>query len=225
MSHIVVLPACRRCYIIISVDIGEFIPIILAILTAVALPIGLSLSRKRSAGKIEDLHQHLLGIGLKASLLDEETAQQLQLPKSNWGEKSQGVIALEDRKIEYVRIVSASSQYGTNYYIEYLLKTASIAGREDMRKTSTQRKKSPPLWGKAVDIEWKGDASLSQRLNLDYQLKYRLLNLHPEPLKGNISIHPEPKYGYMRIRTDYQPPSPDLFEAIDTIAKHIKAGV
>ena len=206
-------------------DIAELLPLIVAILTAVALPIGLSLSRKRGKGKIEDLHQHLLDIGLKASFLDEEAAQQTALPKPSWGEKIQGVIALEDRKTEYIRLHSASSQYGTNYYIEYLLETPSIAGREDTRKTSMVKKKSPPLWGKAVDIEWRGDPSLSQRLNLDYQLKYRLVNLYPEPLKGGISVHPEPRYGYTRIRTGYQLPSPDMFASIDTIAKHVKAGV
>jgi len=207
------------------VDIGEIIPLILMIVTAVALPIGLSLSRRRRKGKIEDLHQHLLGTGLKASLLDEEAAQQIALPKPSWGEKTQGIIALEDRKTEHVRLTSASSQYGTNYYIEYLLKTPSLTGRDNTKKTSMVKKKSPPLWGRTVDIDWKGDPSLSQRLNLDYQLKYRLVNLYPEPLKGGISIHPEPKYGYTKIRTNYQLPSPDLFAAIDTIAKHVKAGV
>ncbi len=34
----------------------------------------------------------------------------------------------------------------------------------------------------------------------------------------------EPKYAYARVRTAYRLPSLDLFDAIDIIAKHIKAG-
>ncbi|HEY48941.1 MAG TPA: hypothetical protein G4O13_02730 [Dehalococcoidia bacterium] len=219
------LPVCAHCYIIGTVDIGELIPIILAILTAVALPIALSLRKKGGRKKAEELHQHLLGIGLKVSPIEKESEEEIGLPKHSWGDKSEGAISVEGRKIDYIRIIGVSSQYGTNYYIEYLLKTPGIAGREDMKKTSMVKKKSPPLWGKAVDIEWKGNPSLSQRLNFDYQLKYRLLNAYPKPLKGGISIHPEPRYGYTRIRTSYQLPSPDLFEAMDTIAKHVKVGV
>lgn len=219
------LPACARCFIIGTVDIGELIPIIIAILTAVALPIALSLRKKGGRKKAEELYQHLLGIGLKVSPIENESEEKIGLPKTSWSDKSEGVIAVEGKKVDYIRIIGVSSQYGTNYYIEYLLKTLSTVGREDTTKTSMVKKKSPPLWGKVVDIEWKGDLSLSQRLNFDYQLTYRLLNAYPKPLKGGISIHPEPRYGYTRIRTSYQLPSPDLFEAMDTIAKHVKAGV
>ncbi len=34
----------------------------------------------------------------------------------------------------------------------------------------------------------------------------------------------EPKYEYARVRTSYSLSSLDLFDAIDIIAKHIKAG-
>ncbi len=86
------------------------------------------------------------------------------------------------------------------------------------------RKKSPAIWGKVVDIEWKGDGYLSQQLNLDYRLKDILLQSELKKLKGNIEISPEPKYEYIRVRTAYLLPSPDLFEAIDIIAKYIKSG-
>ena len=39
-----------------------------------------------------------------------------------------------------------------------------------------------------------------------------------------LIIFPEPKYAYARVRTAYFLPSLDLFEAIDIIVKHIKAG-
>ena len=86
------------------------------------------------------------------------------------------------------------------------------------------RKKNPAIWGRVVDIQWRGDDYLSQELNFDYQLKDRLLQVEPKELKGSIWIFPEPKYEYTRVRTNYSLPSSDLFEAVDIIAGHIKSG-
>ena len=86
------------------------------------------------------------------------------------------------------------------------------------------RKKNPAIWGRVVDIEWKGDFYLSQQLNLDYQLKDILLQTDFKKLKSNIMIVPEPKYEYVRVRTTYLLPPSDLFGAIDIIAKYIKSG-
>ncbi len=125
--------------------------------------------------------------------------------------------------MDFISVISESSQYGTNYLLEYQVRTNILMRKEAARKTRTIRKKSPSIWGKVSDIEWKGDPYLAQRLNYDYELKYKLLHAEPKPLKGSISIHPQPKHGYTRIRTNYQLPSPDLFGAIDSIAKHVKS--
>ena len=205
-------------------DIGELISIIMVLLFAVGLPVIISSMRKGKQKKLDELFQHLPGIGVKASLLENENAQEKVGQKRSWGAKVEGGIGIEDRNIDSIIVVSVSSQYGATYYLDCLVMIPSLAGREDTRKTTMIKKKSPPLWGKTTDIEWKGDPYLAQRLNFDYQLKYRLLQASPNPLKGSISIHPEPKYGYTRIRTDYQLLSSDLFQAIDTIAKYVKSG-
>ncbi|GAI30124.1 unnamed protein product, partial [marine sediment metagenome] len=101
--------------------------------------------------------------------------------------------------------------------------TVSTVGEKKRKKTRMVRKKSPAIWGRVVDIEWKGDDYLSQQLNLDYQLKDILLQIDFKKLKSNITIFPEPKYEYARVRTSYLLPSLDLFEAIDIIAKYIKS--
>ncbi len=205
-------------------DIGELISIIMVLLFAVGLPVIISSMRKGKQKKLDELFQHLPGIGVKASLMEKENAQEKVGQKRSWGAKVEGGIGIEDRNIDSIIVVSVSSQYGATYYLDCLVMIPSLAGREDTRKTTMIKKKSPPLWGKTTDIEWKGDPYLAQRLNFDYQLKYRLLQASPNPLKGSISIHPEPKYGYTRIRTDYQLLSSDLFQAIDTIARHVKSG-
>ncbi|MDD4876299.1 MAG: hypothetical protein PHQ86_04110 [Dehalococcoidales bacterium] len=85
-------------------------------------------------------------------------------------------------------------------------------------------KKSSSIKGKIIDIEWKGDDYLSQELNLDYQLKDKLLLTDLKEIGDHITIYPEPKHEYARIRTTYIMPSPGLFEAIDLIARHIRSG-
>ena len=204
-------------------DLGELFPIIVAIVAAVALPMALRKRKKGGQKKLDELHQHLQGIGVKASPLEKGSDLEQGIPKPSWGDKSGGVIAVEDRNIDSIRIMGVSSQYGTNYYLDYLVKSLSQTGRQDAKKTRMIKKKSSPLWGKAVDIEWRGDPYLAQRLNFDYQLKHKLLQADSNALKGSIAIQPEPKYGYTRIRTDYQLPSPDLFGAIDAIAKHVRS--
>jgi hypothetical protein len=102
------------------------------------------------------------------------------------------------------------------------VKSPNIIGERALKKTRLVRKKSSPLWGEVVAIDWKGDDSLAQSLNLDYSLEDKLLRADANVFKGNIWIFPEPKHGYVRIRTDYLLPSAEIFEAISSIARHIK---
>ena len=203
-------------------DWDAFIPLII-FLSAFVLPMILGRLRKSTQKKSEEFYQHLRGIGIKASLPEGESAPEKAGKKRSWGEKVEGVIDIEDRNVDYINVVSVSSQYGPTYHLEYNVKSRSQVGMETGKKTRMIRKKSPPLWGKVEDIEWRGDPNLAQRLNFDYQLKYRLLHGDLKGYKGSITIRPEPKYWYTSIRTGYHLPSPDLFEAIDNIARHVRS--
>ena len=86
-------------------------------------------------------------------------------------------------------------------------------------------KKASIFGGKVVDIAWKGDQYLSQKLNLDYELKHRILQTDLSKFKGTIQIIPETKYGYTRIKTDFNLPSPDMFYTIETVARYVKSGI
>ena len=142
----------------------------------------------------------------------------------SWGRRSEGVIKIEGRNIDYINVSSVASQYGVNYFLDYLVRSPGWSGKKKQKKTRMVRKKNPAIWGRVVDIEWKGDFYLSQQLNLDYQLKDILLQTDFKKLKSNIMIVPEPKYEYVRVRTTYLLPPSDLFGAIDIIAKYIKSG-
>jgi hypothetical protein len=204
-------------------DPADIIPIALGVLAAVAaVPALLRLLRKGAPAKQDELQQHLEGTGLKVSRIEKDSEVDKAIPK-NWSEKSEGALKVADRNVDAVAIRSVSSQYGTNYYLDYVVKSPGVMPAGS-KKTTLARKKSPPIWGKVVDIVWRGSTNLAQRLNYDYQLKYRLLHSDPAGLKVGITIQPQPAHGCTRIRTGYRLPSPDLFEAIDTIAKHVKAG-
>jgi len=161
-------------------------------------------------------------MGVKASTLEKGSNQEKIGQKRSRSERSTGVIELKDRNIDFINIISIASQYGTRYFIDYLVKTPNVMGKRSLKKTRLIRKKSSPLWGKVVAIDWRGDESLSQSLNFDYSLEDKLLQSNLKDLRGSIWIFPEPKHGYVRIRTAYTLPSPEAFEAINVIAKHTK---
>jgi hypothetical protein len=179
--------------------------------------------RKEGAKKVEELYRHLRELGVEVSPVEKgDEREKIGLSRAS-GHKSEGLIQLEERNIDSINIVSVSAQYGTRYFIDYLVGGSNIMDERVLKKTRLTKKKSPPLWGKVVAIEWKGDNALAQSLNLDYSLEDKLLRADINAFKGNIWIFPEPKHGYARIRTDYSLPSATIFEAISDIARHVKS--
>jgi len=204
-------------------DWGSILPIIMAVLVVIALP--LALRRRKSGGpqKREELWQHLQEIGIEASLVEKGRDIEKMGTSRASGQKSEGLIQLRGQKIDFINVCSVTSQYGTRYLIDYLVKSPNIIGGRTLKKTTLVSKKSSPLWGKVMAIEWKGDKSLAQTLNFDYGLENKLLQSDVKAFGGSIQIFPEPKHGYTRIRTAYVLPSPELCEAMNIIAKHAKS--
>jgi len=206
----------------------EWVNILSGLIAALVLTIGLPLAlrkRKKSGPQnVEQLLHHLQEIGVKASLAEKGVDEEKVGASRSFMRRSESVIKIEGRNIDYINVSSVASQYGVNYFLDYLVRSPSQLRQKRQKKTRMVRKKSPAIWGRVVDIEWKGDVYLSQQLNLDYRLKDILLQTEPKELKSNIVIFPEPKYEYAKVRTAYLLPSSDLFEAIDIIAKYIKSG-
>jgi len=206
----------------------EWINILSGIIAALVLTIGLPLAlRKRKKGGSQNVEQflhHLLEIGVKASRAEKGVPEEKAGMSRSFMRSSVGLIEIVGRNIDYINVIGVASQYGVNYFLDYLVRSPSQSGRRRQKKTRMVRKKSPAIWGRTVDIKWKGDVYLSQQLNLDYRLKDILLQTDFKKLKANIMIFPEPKYEYTRVRIAYLLPSSDLFEAIDIIAKYIKSG-
>jgi len=204
-------------------DWSSILSIVMAILVLIALP--LALRRRKQAGplKREEFCRHLQGMGIEAVLKERGSDEEKIGLSHSSGQRSEGIIELKDRNIDLVNVISIASQYGVRYFLDYLVKGSNIMGERILKKTWLTKKKSPPLWGKVVAIEWKGDDSLAQSFNLDYSLEDKLLRAEENVFKGNIWIFPEPRHGYARIRTGYLLPSAAMFEAISSIARHIKS--
>jgi hypothetical protein len=203
----------------------NIIPIIIAFVTAFLLPFFLSKRKKEGHKKFEEFRRHLLGLGIRFAELDKESEQAKLGKKVSRAQKVEGVVALEERNIDFIIVASVASQYGVNYFIEYLVKSTFHLREESLKKTKMVRKKGSLFGTKVVDIIWKGDQYLAQKLNLDYELKHRLLQADLNKFKGSILIIPERKHGYTRIKTNFNLPSPDMFYAIDSVAKHLKSGI
>jgi len=205
-------------------DWGNIIGIIAAALAvAIGIPLALRRRKKESSQKVESFLAHLQAMGIKVSLL--EKGSEPVKTRQSLGQKVEGFIKVEGQKIDYIKVTSISSQYGVNFFLDYLVKKAGVRvmGSRKIAKTKLAKKKDSFIRGKVVDIEWKGDAYFSRELNYDYRLKDKLLQVDLNMVKEGITVYPEPKQEYARVRTGYVLPSPELFQAVDMIARHIKS--
>lgn len=202
----------------------SIITIIIGLLAIVGVPFAFRNRKKGSPGKVNELCQHLEGMGVKASMLEEGATPVKTGGKRSFGHKSVGSIKLANKNIDSINVIGVANQYGVTYFLDFLIRSSSLIGSDSKKRTMMVKKRTSALWGKVVDIGWKGDALLAQKLNFDYKLKDKLLQADIGVLKNGLQIFPEPKHGYTRIRTAYFLPEADLFEAIDAIAKHIKSG-
>jgi len=198
--------------------------IITFLVFAIGIPLALRNRKKSGPQKVEQLLHHLQQIGVKASLAEKGVDEEKVGVGRSFTQRCEGVIRVEKRNIDCINVSSVASQNGVNYFLGYLVRSYSQLGKQKLKKIRMVRKRSPAIWGRVIDIEWRGDDNLSQQLNFDYRLKDILLQTDFKRLKSNIEIFPEPKYEYARVRTAYLLPSPDLFEAIDIIARYIKSG-
>ncbi|HUS04550.1 MAG TPA: hypothetical protein VMY79_03400 [Dehalococcoidia bacterium] len=204
-------------------DWSSALSIIVGILLVIGLPLAFRKRKKVGPQKSEEFCQHLQKIGIKAYLVQmRDNREKIGQTRSS-GEKSMGIIELKDRNIDSINVTGVTSQYGTHYFINYLVRNPNMVEKRKLKKTRLVSRKSSRLWGKVVAIEWKGDESLSRSLDFDYGLENKLLCSELKDLTASISIFPEPKHEYARIRTAYFLPSSEAFETIGMIARHVKS--
>ena len=202
---------------------GSAFSIIVGVSLVIGLPLALRKRKKVGPQKRDEFCQHLRKIGVKAYLVQMgDDREKIGRTRSS-GEKSMGIIELQDRNIDFINVTGVSSQYGTNYFINYLVRNPNLMEKRKLKKTRLVSRKSSRLWGKVVAIEWKGDESLAKSLNFDYGLENKLLCPELKDLRASIWIFPGTKHEYARIRTAYFVPSSEALETIGMIAMHVKS--
>jgi len=198
--------------------------ILLAVAAAIGIPLALRQRKKGGREKLEQLFEHLKKMGVEVAPVTKGAGEEKVGVSRGSGQRSEGVVEIKNRNIDYINVVSATSQYGVNYFLDYLVRCPFYVGHRKHRKTKMARKKVQGVEGRKVDIEWRGDEYLARELNYDDRLRGRLLQVGSDELKGGLEIIPEPKYEYARLRTAYVMPPVDLFEAMDIIARHLSSG-
>ncbi len=136
--------------------------IITFLVLTIGLPLALRQRKKSGPQNVEQLLHHLQEIGVKASLTERGVAEEKVGASRSFMQRSETVIKIEGRNIDYINVSSVASQYGVNYFLDYLVRSPGQSGKKRQKKTRIVTKKSPAIWGRVVDIKWKGDVYLSQ---------------------------------------------------------------
>jgi hypothetical protein len=203
---------------------AQYLPGILTVLAgAIGIPLALRKRKKSSPVMVNELVAYLQETGIKASLTDNAVEQAKVGIGRGSGQRSEGVIGVEDRHFDYINIVSITSQYGVNYYLDFLVKGGGRYSSIKRKKAKMVRKKRTGIGVSRSSIQWNGDDYLVRSLNYDYQLQDTLEQAKPEELKGGITVYPESKHKYNRIRTAYFHPTTELLQAVNIVASHMKA--
>jgi hypothetical protein len=203
---------------------SKVLPAVIAFLAAFLLPFIFSKRSKESQKKINSYSQVLHGVGIEFEKIEKGDERIEFIKKLSWGQKAEGIFKIKNKNIDFIFLISETSQYGVNYSLDYIVRNSFDVREKPVRTTRMKLTKVSSMEKKTVNVLWKGDTYLSQKLNMDYALKDKLKNSSLMELKLKIKVIPEKKHGYTRIKTNFVSPSKDLISFIDSIAGHIKTG-
>lgn len=94
--------------------------ILFAALAAIGLPLALSKKKKAGPQRREELYQHLGKMGVEAALAERGGDEEKVGVSRASGQRSEGIIQLRRQNIDSMKVVSVASQYGVNYFVDYL---------------------------------------------------------------------------------------------------------
>lgn len=206
-------------------DWSNILPAIIAIITAIVFPFILKKRKKEGPKKRKDYAQSLDELGLKFEKIDKGDDRVSFIKKQSFSQKAEGIFALKEKNIDFLFIMSVTSQYGINYFIEFIVKNTFNLRDEPLQNTRMKLKRESFVSKKYVDLFWKGDSYLAQKLSMDYDLKHKLLNYIVNEEKVILTIIPEKKHGYTKIKTNFIPLTDEFISLINSLAGHIKTGL
>jgi hypothetical protein len=207
-----------------SSEWAQYLPGILTVLAgAIGIPLALRRRKKTSPLMVDELVAYLQEIELKASLADNTAPQARVGIGRGSGQRSEGLIKVEEKHYDFINMVSTTSQYGVNYRLDFLVKGSGRQSGVKRKKTRMVRRKRTGMGISPVTTLWKGDEYLVRSLNYDYRLQDMLEQAKQEELKGGIVVIPESKHEYNRIMTAYFKPTREFLEAVNIVASHLKS--
>ena len=169
--------------------------------------------------------------GLRAAGLEVRVAEagrpERHVVGMGWGKRSQLLIEIGREPIRWVNVVTQARGQKTQHTNIYVIPGSSIFQEGWLRAA---RVKTIPIFGRVVDLRWKGKmvVSLIRRLEQDVLLSQTLMRL-----KEDIEIRSDPEFGCWSLvslqhkfdfRTGHlwQPaPSAEKWECYRTIARHL----
>ena len=169
--------------------------------------------------------------GIQAEMVDrdlrrpEEKIRTFQL----FGKSSLGLIDIRtDSPISWINVVrtKAQNQHGpARYRVVFGIPDQSIPMNHKQLKLKTVRKKTFPLFGKVIDVSWRGEAHtllLAKTLSEDEEIDRAVADL------GDVTIftHPNQFQGWtIEINKIFSPHPPvvtiDRWEALKKIANYL----
>ena len=114
---------------------------IAALVLTIGLPLALRKRRKGGPQTVEQLLHHLQEIEVKASLAEGRGEEWKVGVRRSFMQSSVGVIEIAGRNIDYINVIGVASQYGVNYFLDYLARSLGWSGKSRQMKTRMVRKK------------------------------------------------------------------------------------
>jgi len=154
--------------------------------------------------------------------------------KSPWwvfdeSSESIGVIDILDAPVRWLHVQKTTARgepgtESTTYYIDYVIPDPTLTPDFPKVKVKAVRKKSFPLVGGAVDVEWRGKdfgLGIVGRLDGDSSLRNTITQRN-----NDVEIRAYPDHECWLITESFSfqsPPTRELWDCYQTIARHLLA--
>ncbi len=168
----------------------------------------------------DKLAQNLNSFGIRAVLAERGRAE--EKIENSWYQRSLGIIDIPEGLVRWINILKKDgNQYSRPlWWVILIIPDERPLTNHRMVDIETIRKKAFPLFGKVVDVTWKGNdhhTGLVQSLSNDEAVKNLAKRI------GNLTIHNYAKefQGWtLQVDRRFEPTSED-WATIQSIANHI----
>jgi hypothetical protein len=172
------------------------------------------------------LTHDLVALGIKAKM--SERGREEERIRSGFKlllQQSLGVIDIEDGPVEWINVVRLKrrDKHGPPVHrIVFGIPSNNLPEKHHPLKLSTVRKKSFPLFGKVVAVDWKGDSALLPLIT-DFSNDDAVNRVVKEAGNLQVRTHPGQFRGFtVEIDRKFRP-TLEYWEAIHKIAEYLQA--